>query len=269
LLTNYGPVDILFIDGPVVGRQDEGLKDFCWAIQPDLVITRGAMDTPEQELPGKPLKGPWEACFTLGRAWQYQPTNEDYKSGTQLIHMLVETRAKGGNLLLNIAPQPDGSLRPEEEQRVREMALWNFANGEAVLGSRAWHVTNEGRVWFTSAKRAGGDEGDEDGDDATATVYAVVTGDPVTGEVWQYGTRKSVMLKSVRATDKTEVSVLGQSGERVEYRPFIDAKTTWTQDDAGLYVSAVNCQRLADDRKWPNPVVLKITHAKAAGGGAR
>ena len=254
LLTNYGPIDILFIDGPVVGRQDEGLKEFCWKIQPNLVITRGAMDTPEQELPGKPLKGPWEACFTLGRAWQYQPTNEDYKSGTQLIHMLVETRAKGGNLLLNVGPRPDGALREEEEARVREMALWNFVNREAVFDTRPWHVTNEGRVWFTRGK------GEKDAD----TVYAIVLGDPVTGEVWQYGTRKTVALKSVRATDKTEVQVLGQNGERVEYRPFIDARTTWTQDETALHVSAVNAQRLADDRKWPNPVVLKITHARAA-----
>ena len=134
------------------------------------------------------------------------------------------------------------------------MALWNFVNREAVFDTRPWHVTNEGRVWFTRGK------GKADGD----TVYAIVLGDPVTGEVWQYGTRKTVALKSVRATDRTRVQVLGQNGERVEYRPFIDAKTTWTQDDAALHVSAVNAQRLADDRKWPNPVVIKITHAKAA-----
>lgn len=254
LLTNYGPIDLMFIDGPIVGRQDEGLKEYCWALQPDIVVTRGAMDTPEQEMPGRPLPPPWEACFTLGRAWQYQPTNEDFKSGTQLIQMLIETRAKGGNLLLNIGPRPDGGLREEEEARIREMALWNFVNGEAIFGARAWHTTNEGKVWFTRGR----------GEDAD-TVYAIIPGDPVTGEPWTYGTRKTVVLKGVRATDKTKVQVLGQAGRRVEYRPFIDAKTTWAQDDKGLYVSAVNTQRLADDRKWPNPVVLKITHARAAG----
>ena len=44
------------------------------------------------------------------------------------------------------------------------------------------------------------------------------------------------------------------------------AEPRWTQDDKGLYVSAVNAQRIYDDRKWPNPLVIKITHALAAPG---
>jgi alpha-L-fucosidase len=120
LLTNYGQVDVLFFDGVA-----EGLKQLAWQLQPNVLVTRGDMATPEQELPDRPLPGPWEACFTLGTQWAYKPTNEVYKSGTQLIEMLVETRAKGGNLLLNVGPKPDGEF-PLNNQHVCKR--WHYGS---------------------------------------------------------------------------------------------------------------------------------------------
>jgi alpha-L-fucosidase len=73
-----------------------------------------------------------------------------------------------------------------------------------------------------------------------------------------------VTLRSVRATPQTRVTVLGQSDEVVEYRPEVDPKTTWKQDEKGLHVTAYRAQRLYTDRRWPNPLVLKITNAEAA-----
>ncbi len=124
LLTNYGKTDYFFFDGPA-GQ----LTDYTWQLQPNVVITRGVMETPEQYIPGVPLKGAWEGNLTMGTEWPWKPTNEDYKSGTQLIEILIETRAKGGNLLLNIGPKPDGEIPIEQESRLREIALWNFVNG--------------------------------------------------------------------------------------------------------------------------------------------
>ncbi len=88
----------------------------------------------------------------MGTAWQYQPTNEIYKSGGELIGLLIETRAKGGNLLLNIGPKPDGDLPIEQEERLREIALWMFVNHEAIYSVRPWVVTNESDIWFTKKK---------------------------------------------------------------------------------------------------------------------
>lgn len=241
LSINYGPIDLWFLDGPAIG-----LTDICWDLNPDTIITRGAMQTPEQHIPQQPMPGPWEACLTMGTQWQYKPTNEDYKSGTKSIEILVETRAKGGNLLYNIGPKPNGEIPEEQEALMRELALWNFVNGEAVFGIRPWAVTNEGDIWFTKKKN-------ED------TVYAIVTKTP-----WAYGERKEFTLKSVQATDNTKVSVLGQNSIVLEYQPDFDPKTEWRQDGDGLHISAVRAQRLYNDKKWPNPVVLKITHAKAA-----
>ena len=50
----------------------------------------------------------------MGTEWPFKPTNEEYKSGTELIKMLLEVCAKGGNLLLNIGPDPDGVIPFEQ-----------------------------------------------------------------------------------------------------------------------------------------------------------
>jgi alpha-L-fucosidase len=147
LLTKYGAVDYFFFDGPA-----EQLTDYVWELQPNLVITRGIMETPEQYIPGVPLKGAWEGNLTMGTEWPWKPTNEEYKSGTQLIEIAIETRAKGGNLLLNIGPKPDGEIPIEQESRLREIALWNFVNIEALKNVRTWVITNENDIWFTKHK---------------------------------------------------------------------------------------------------------------------
>jgi alpha-L-fucosidase len=239
LMTNYGPIDIVFFDGP-----PEGLREVAWDAQPSTVVTRGAMETPEQRLPGVPLDRPWEACVTMGTEWPYRPAQEKYKSGTELIEMLIETRAKGGNLLLNVGPKPDGELPIEQEERLREIALWNFVNGESITAVRPWVVTNEGNVWFTKKK----------GED---TVYAFIT-----KTSWVLGERKTFTLRSVRASDATTLSVLGHDGKVLEYRPDVDPRPTWRQDAEGLHLSPMMAQRLYTDRKWSDPVVLKLTHVR-------
>jgi alpha-L-fucosidase len=242
LLTRYGPIDVIFLDGP-----PEGLREEAWELQPNIVVTRGAITTPEQYVPGVPLPGAWEACITMGTAWQYQPQNEKYKSGGQLISLLVETRARGGNLLLNVGPKPDGELPIEQEERLREMALWMFVNGEAIHGVRPWVITNEQDIWFTKKKD-------------TDTVYAIVKSQ----ERWKRGEWKDIVLRSVRAQEGTEVSVLGQNDRILEYQPNVHPKTTFRQEADGLHIRAMHTQRLQDNSQWPNPVVLKITHATPA-----
>ena len=241
LLTQYGPIDVLFIDG-----EPNELKELAWELQDDLVITRGEMETPEQNTPDEPMPGPWEACYTLGTQWQFKPTNETYKSGTQLIEMLIEIRAKGGNFLLNVGPQPDGVIPFEQERRIRELALWMFINGEAIHSVRPWHVIREGNIWFSKAK-------DDD------TVYAFLTRLPD----WKRGDRKEFTLRSVRATAETTVSVLGQTGRVLEYNVNARPEARWSQEADGLHVSVVRAQRIYNDSKWPNPIVLRITDANA------
>src|SRR5260370_42134952 len=150
LLTKYGPVDLIFFDGEATD-----LRQLAWKLQPNIVVTRGAMLTPEQTIPGMPVDGPWESCITMGNSWQYQPRNDSYKSGRELLRLLIQTRAKGGNLLLNVGPKPNGELAIGQEGRRREMAAGVFVNSEAIYGVRPVVMMNEGDVWFMQKKDEG------------------------------------------------------------------------------------------------------------------
>lgn len=243
LMTKYGKIDVMCIDG--MGK--EPAKQVIWGLQPDILITRGALSTPEQTLAGIPAEGAWEGRMTMGTQWQYKPTNENYKSGTRIIEILIETRARGGALLLTVGPKPDGQLPKEQEELLLEIALWHFVNGEAIHDVRPWVVTNEGNMWFTKKKDAD-------------TLYVFITKIPN----WTRGTRKDFVLKSVQATEKTKLDVLGQSSKWIEYRVGWDPESRWEQKDDGLHVSVARAQRLYNNSKWPNPVVLRLTDVKPA-----
>jgi alpha-L-fucosidase len=243
LFTNYGKIDILFIDG----NPKEPCRDEAWNCQPDLVITRGAVNTPEQHLPGIASDRLWESCITMGTQWQYKPTNDNLKSATRLIEILVETRAKGGNLLLNIGPKPDGTIADPEERNLTEMAAWNFINKEAIENVRPWIVVNEDNIWYTASKDR-------------KTVYAVITGIPD----WAFGTRKEFKLGSIKATPQTKISVLGQNDKVVEYRLDADPKSRFTQEKDGLHISVVRAQRIYNNYKWPNPITVKLENVEPA-----
>lgn len=245
LMTKYGKIDVLFIDG----EPKELVKQICWKIQPDLLITRGAINTPEQTLPGTKLTGPWLSPITIGTAWQYQPTNERYKSGTRLIDLLIEARSKGGSLLLNVGPKPNGELPIEQEDRLREMAAWYFINHECVDNSRTWVVGREDNIFFTTAGNS---------------LYAIITGEPE----WKEGERRIFVLHSVKAGENTKISVLGQNSRIMEYRANADVGCRFEQTPEGLAVSVVKAQRIYDDHRWPNPVVVKLENIVPAIGEA-
>jgi alpha-L-fucosidase len=244
LLTHYGPVDIVFFDG-----EYQGLRELAWKLQPNTVVTRGGIQTPEQNVPGSPLPGPWEANMTMGTAWQYQPQHEIYKSGPELIRLLIHTRARGGKFLLNVGPKPDGELPIEQEERLREIGLWMFINGECIYGVRPWNITNENDVWFTRAKSS---------TPADSTLYAIVD------RPWKRGALIDLILKSVRATAQTEISVLGQNSKVYEYQPQTDPTPSFSQQPDGLHIHAMRTQRLQDSTDWPNPAVIRLTHVQQA-----
>ena len=87
---------------------------------------------------------PWQTDTSIGdwfynRNWKFRPVS-------WVIHMLVDIVSKNGNLLLNVVQRPDGSLDPEVEQMLAELAAWNAVNGEAIYGTRPWLVYGEGAV---------------------------------------------------------------------------------------------------------------------------
>lgn len=180
LMTNYGKMDILWLDGgwvrPLETVNDEvrnwgapipewsqdidmaTVADNARSKQPGLLVVDRTVhgpyenyQTPEQRIPDTKLDHPWESCITLGGAWGYVP-NETYKSTRQVIHSLVEIVAKGGSLLLGVGPTAEGLLQEEAVIRLKEIGTWLNKNGKAIYGTRTADHYAEGELFFTRAK---------------------------------------------------------------------------------------------------------------------
>ena len=92
------------------------------------------------------LKGinplPWQTDTSNGD-WFYSDGYK-YKTTSEVINMLADIVSKNGNMLLNVVLYADGSLPPESELLVTELADWMAVNSEAIHGTRPWKVFGEG-----------------------------------------------------------------------------------------------------------------------------
>jgi alpha-L-fucosidase len=135
-----------------------GLAKMARQMQPGILVVDRAVEgpnqdylTPEQRIPEKPLDFPWETCMTMANSWSYVP-GDTYKSSRELIHLLCRIVSRGGNLLLNIGPGPDGEWAPEAYQRLEDIGHWMKINSEAIYGSSPVQPYESGNVVFTSNK---------------------------------------------------------------------------------------------------------------------
>ncbi len=189
LMTDYGQVDILWLDGGWVAkksveavrnsylrkaaattsgfmktktvnqdiRMDELVKK-AREKQPHLIVVDRAVPgvhqnylTPENRVPEKMLPYPWESCIIMGGGWAYVP-NPEFKSARELVHLLVDIVAKGGNLLLNIGPAPDGTWPDAAYDRLHKIGEWMKVNSEAIYATRPIAPYKEGKVCLTRGK---------------------------------------------------------------------------------------------------------------------
>lgn len=163
LTTDYGNIDILWLDGGWITGEEIGLDTILvnarkrnpGMISVDRTI-RGKHEnyqTPEQGIPAKQLDIPWESCITLSHAWGWTP-NAKFKSPNKVIGILSEIVAKGGCLALGVGPKADGTLQPEVVKNLLQIGNWLNKNGQAIYSTvNATHY-NDGKVWFTADKNS-------------------------------------------------------------------------------------------------------------------
>lgn len=163
LLTNYGRVDVLWLDAGWVragkGGQDIRLGEIVdkmrqhqpWLLSADRTVG-GAYEnivTPEQTVPEHAMSIPWESCVTMGTSFSFR-YEDQYKSVRELVHLLMEIVSKGGNLALNVGPQPDGRLPEGAIARIKGLGAWLNTYGEAVYSTRSCEPAYTNNWAFTA-----------------------------------------------------------------------------------------------------------------------
>lgn len=95
----------------------------------------------------------WEESRGMGTSYGYN-RNEgatDYRTATEMVHLLARTVSRGGNLLLDIGPTADGRVPVIMQERLLEIGKWLETNGEGIYGTRRWRADSEGeQVLYTS-----------------------------------------------------------------------------------------------------------------------
>ncbi|HTR30921.1 MAG TPA: family 20 glycosylhydrolase [Puia sp.] len=178
LMTGYGKMDVLWLDGgwvrplstvdPSVDWQRSipydqdvdmpAIAKMARSHQPGLIVVDRSVPgefenyrTPEQTIPNHAVDDPWESCITMGNSWSYVP-HDQYKSTTTIIQLLIKIVSRGGNLLLNIGPSPDGDFDDTAYARLKEIGAWMNINGEAIYGTHPIRPYASGDVCLTQSK---------------------------------------------------------------------------------------------------------------------
>ena len=163
LLTGYGEISYLFFDYSYTeykpkegyewqrgkGRDDwesERLIETVRSIAPNILInSRADIDqdvwAPEQYQPLEWLKHKktnelltWEAVHTFSGSWGYHRDEMTWKSPVQLIRLLIDSVALGGNLMMNAGPTARGFFDERAVSALDVYAKWMKYNNKSIYG---------------------------------------------------------------------------------------------------------------------------------------
>jgi alpha-L-fucosidase len=219
LVTKYDPA-VLWFDGEWEHSNAEqrafAIGKMLLAMKPMLLINDrlfkrepgyGDFGTPENYVPATGIRNAdgtprlWEACYTMNwNGWGYNRAETEFHSASQLIRQLIEIVSKGGNLLLNVGPQPDGRIQADFQARLRRIGEWLKTNGEAIYGTTASPF--ERLPFFGRATVKG------------STLYIHVMGWPRDGRIVLPGLRNKV-LKACLLADRAKNLAVRRSARDV------------------------------------------------------
>ena len=234
LVDGYHP-DLLYTDGAMAFGNEVGASLIAHLYNSDAARHGGKADvvyTCKQKSEGRWVEDlergvmpkinpyPWQTDTSIGdwyynKNWKFRPVN-------WTIHMLVDIVSKNGNLLLNVVQRPDGSLDPEVEESLVQLADWIAVHGEAIYETRPWLVYGEGGIRYAGGHfKEDFNYTSEDVRFTTKgpTLYAIALGWPADGKLL-------VRSLAAPAGKIDSVSLLGYDG-----------KVDWQQTPEGLAVT--------------------------------
>lgn len=206
LLTNYGPIAIIWFDTPkgITVEQSQALLDLCREIQPDCLVCGRLGNTlgdyasaGDNKIPQEAVDADWETPATINDTWGFKTADHNWKSPPELIHKLVDIVSKGGNTLLNVGPTAEGIIPQPSVERLLAMGDWLKVNGEAVYGTKPGPI--QGLEWCRSTAKPG-------------KVYLHIFDWPPGGEIKLSGIQASSAYLLSDAS-RTSLPIKSQSGE--------------------------------------------------------
>jgi alpha-L-fucosidase len=160
LLTQYGPIGIIWFDTPegTTPTQSESIRKLILSIQPNCIINSrigngfGDYAVSEQKIVAGAESKPWESCITMSGKWGYSKFDKAWKTPELLVRHLVEIVCKGGNLLLNVGPNSLGEFPAASVQNLSAIGNWMKINNEAIYGTKPFTTVSEYTVNVTEVK---------------------------------------------------------------------------------------------------------------------
>ena len=171
LVSDYGRIDTLWYDGGCDGVKlgVPEITEELRKIQPHMLgIMRGGRGvcedviTPELVFPDGYVNVPWEVCTVMAKPLEEYGESRytsfgytydvDYMTAKEVAHMLLDVVSKGGNLALNIAPQPDGRLPGRALRELAVLSEWMKVFAPAIHGTRAASPYRVGQLAYTKSK---------------------------------------------------------------------------------------------------------------------
>ena len=144
LMTNYGKIDVLWydVDWPLTPEEweSEKMNQMVFELQPEIVVNNrnglpGDFSTPEQHIQASEVGRAWETCMTLNDSWGFNRYDNAWKTPEMIVDNLATVSKGGGNYLLNIGPEPDGSIPPASIEVLEMVGKWLDTNGKAFYGT--------------------------------------------------------------------------------------------------------------------------------------